>query len=161
MPRRCHPRLEPGDEAGSDGFDIADLPSTTGEGLRGATLPKADPATREEKRFNRLDRDRDGRITRAEMLGPRVNPFRKLDADRNNLLSFEEWSVRTNERFRGADANRDGSLNRAEFVSTRPKQQARPECRCSPIAARPGRKPAKPAVEIDEDSEGEGGEPTG
>jgi hypothetical protein len=54
------------------------------------------------------------------MLGPRVAAFRKLDTDRNNLLSLEEWAVKTSDRFRGADANRNGSLDRAEFATTSP-----------------------------------------
>mgnify|MGYP000022194968 CR=1 FL=1 len=66
---------------------------------------EADVTTREESRFNRLDRDRDNTISRTEILQPRVAAFKKLDADRNNLLSFEEWSVVTSNRFKGGDAN--------------------------------------------------------
>ena len=110
------------------------LPEASGRGLRGPQLPVVDEASREERRFNRVDRDRDGRVTRNEMLGLRVAAYRKLDADGNNLLSFEEWAVKTGNRFKGADANGDGALSRVEFTATKPRerpQQARPRCICA------------------------------
>ncbi len=107
-----------------------DIPDEDGSGLRGAALPSVDPVTREQKRFDRLDRDRDGRITRNEMLAMRVAAFRKLDADHNNLLSFEEWSTVTENRFKGADHNGDGALTREEFATTKPKQPKHPGCKC-------------------------------
>jgi len=134
------------------------LPSADGASLRGPAPPELDEVTREQRRFDRLDRNRDGRVNRNEMLSPRVPMFRKLDKNGNNLLSFEEWSVRTNERFAGADANRDANLDRVEFARTKPKRAAKPECRCPPPprGARPSRtKPPEPEVELD----GEGGEP--
>lgn len=93
-------------------------------------VPAATARTREERRFDRYDRDRDNIITRGELLGSRVNAFRKLDADGNNLLSFEEWSVRTSDRFAGADGNGDGRLTRAEFATTAPKRSPQPGCDC-------------------------------
>jgi hypothetical protein len=111
---------------------LADLPDASGQGLRGAALPAVDEATREERRFNRLDHDHDGRITRNEMLAPRAAAFRKLDVDHNNLLSFEEWAVRTSNKFKGADRNGDGVLTREEFATTKPKPHAHPACRCNP-----------------------------
>lgn len=87
-------------------------------------VPEASPRTREQKRFDRYDRNRDGIVTRAEMMASRAAAFRKLDKDGNNLLSFEEWAVRTSDRFAGADHDRDGRLSRAEFATTAPKQHA-------------------------------------
>ncbi len=106
------------------------IPTEDGEGLMGGALPEADEATREEKRFNRLDRNRDNQISRNEALAPRVAAFRKLDTDHNNLLSFEEWAVATSNRFKGADANGDGQLTRPEFATTKPKPAKKPACRC-------------------------------
>ncbi len=126
-----------------------ELPSADGRGLRGAAPPEADEASREEKRFNRLDRDRDNRITRNEMLAPRTPTFRKLDTDGNNLLSFEEWSVKTSNRFKGADGNGDGALTRQEYATTRPHPAAQPQCRCSPIR-NAARRPAPPPSDSDE-----------
>ncbi len=127
--------------AGSAPEPLGDLPGASGRGLRGGMPPEADPASREERRFNRVDHDHDGRITRNEMLAPRANAFRKLDTDHNNLLSFEEWAVRTSSKFKGADANRDAILTREEFATTKPKQRAKPACRCSPIRTQPGSGP--------------------
>lgn len=124
--------------------DPASVPDTSGRGLRGPSLPFVPEATREQRRFDRLDRDRDDRITRNEMMVVRVDAFRKLDTDGNNLLSFEEWAVRTGNRFKSADANGDGALNRPEFATTKPKQAARPDCRCAPAQARSAQ--ARPAA---------------
>lgn len=136
---------------------LAELPTANGRGLRGALPPEADAATREERRFNRVDHDHDGRITRNEMLAPRANAFRKLDVDGNNLLSFEEWAVRTSNRFKAADANRDAILTREEFATTKPKARAKPACRCPP--ARPQARRASPAADNEDESDGDGGEP--
>ena len=89
--------------------------------LTGPALPEADELTKEQRRFFRYDRNRDWKISRNEMLATRVNSFRKLDKDGNNLLTFEEWAVTTVEKFDGADANRDRQLTPSEFLSTRSK----------------------------------------
>ncbi|MBK5263851.1 MAG: hypothetical protein JJE34_01270 [Alphaproteobacteria bacterium] len=86
--------------------------------------------TREQKRFSRYDANRDGIITRTEMLSSRTKEFRKLDTDSNNLLSFEEWAVKTSDRFAGADADANGKLTPPEFVTTAPKRSPRPKCKC-------------------------------
>lgn len=118
-------------ELGGDAQDAeAELPSEDGAGMQGPVLPEVDEESREERRFNRLDRNRDNLVSRNEILAPRVAAFRKLDRDGNNLLSFEEWAVMTANRFTGADGNGDRQLSRQEFESTKPKQSAQPKCRC-------------------------------
>lgn len=112
------------------------LPGESGEGMRGAAPPEVNEATKEQRRFDRLDRNRDGKITRTEALMPRVAMFRKLDTDGNNLLSFEEWSVKTSNRFKGADRNGDGVLDRTEFATTRPKPKQQPACNCTRTSAK-------------------------
>lgn len=92
--------------------------------------PEAREEDREAKRFNRYDRNRDAIITRHEMLASRADDFRALDKDGNNLLSFEEWAVKTSDRFAGADGNKDGKLSRTEFATTAPKRSTKPKCRC-------------------------------
>ena len=134
------------------------LPFADGAGMRGAAPPEADPVSREQRRFDRLDHDRDGRITANEMLAPRAAAFRKLDVDHNNLLSFQEWSVRTANRLRGADANRDGALTREEFATTKPKPGKQPACRCSPLP-RSARRAAPGSAPAPETSGGDEGEP--
>ena len=118
-------------DAGTDqAMPEDEIPTEDGEGLRGAGLPQASEATREEKRFNRLDRNRDNLISRNEVLQPRVAAFRKLDKDGNNLLNFEEWSVATTNRFRKADSDGNQQLTRKEFATTRPATPKRPACKC-------------------------------
>lgn len=89
----------------------------------------ATPRTREEKRFARYDRNRDGIITRTEMLSTRTAAFKKLDTDGNNLLSFEEWAVKTSDRFAEADDDQNGRLDPTEFASTAPPP-SRTRCKC-------------------------------
>jgi hypothetical protein len=107
-----------------------ELPDSDAGDAVGSGLPEASEQSREAKRFDRLDKNRDGKITRTEMVSPRVKDFRKLDADGNNLLTFDEWSVATDNRFKGADKNGDGSLNREEFAATRQKTTKKPACKC-------------------------------
>jgi hypothetical protein len=147
-------KLPPAALAGPVGGDLS-LPSANGRGLNGPALPEATEATKEQRRFDRLDRNRDGKVTRVEMLAPRVAAFRKLDADGNNLLTFEEWAVRGSNRFKAADANGDGILDRTEFATTKPKVRAKPACKCGPAA--PSRKGA-PAPEPASDDDGEPGQ---
>lgn len=108
-----------------------DLPSADVEGLVGVAPPEATEVGRETKRFNMLDRDRDSRITRTEMLSARARDFRKLDKDGNNLLTFEEWAHTTVDKFKFADGNADLWLSREEFATTRPKPKPKAKQKCS------------------------------
>jgi hypothetical protein len=113
--------------------DPQEMPSADPAGFEGPELPEATEQTREQRRFGRYDRDRDGRIRRNEMLSTRVDGFRKLDKDGNNLLTFEEWAVATVTKFDGADKNHDQWLSPEEFRSTAPppaKAKPRPKCSC-------------------------------
>ncbi|MGF7152778.1 EF-hand domain-containing protein [Novosphingobium gossypii] len=108
----------------------AALPSADVGEMVGPELPEATDLSREQRRFGRYDRDRDGRISRSEMLSTRADGFRKLDKDGNNLLTFEEWAVATVDKFDGADGDRDGFLTAAEFRRTAPPPKPRPKCSC-------------------------------
>ena len=110
--------------------DEPDIPVADLSDIEGPAPPEATELTREQRRFFRYDRNRDLKISRNEMLSSRTNAFRKLDADGNNLLSFEEWAVATATRFDKADANGNRELTAEEFASTRPKKKAKPACRC-------------------------------
>ena len=105
-------------------------PNAPAFGLAPPTPPEAPKASREEMRFNRYDRNRDELVSRLEMMGSRTKAFNALDRDGNNLLTFEELAGTTGERFAGADKNKDQLLTRKEFAQTRPKQAAKPGCRC-------------------------------
>lgn len=104
----------------------------TGSNAISATpaAPEADPRAKEAKRFNRSDKNEDGKVTLAEMVEPRRKSFGKLDVNSDGRLSFEEWSSKTIGKFETADRNRDQALDRAEFAATAPKQRAKPACSC-------------------------------
>lgn len=106
------------------------LPSADPRNQRGPAPPTASEATREQRRFGRLDRDLDGRISRNEMMATRTNDFRRLDTDGNNLLTFEEWAVATGNRFKAADADGNLWLTREEFATTRQPDPPKPKCKC-------------------------------
>lgn len=95
-------------------------------------LPQAPARDREQKRFDRYDKDRDGRVTREEYLASRRKVFAKLDTDGDGRLGFDEWSIKTTRRFGGADRDRSNSMDANEFAATAPKRKApRPACRCA------------------------------
>lgn len=121
------PRLALGLAPSADAED--ELPDSDAGDAVGPDLPHASEQSREQRRFDRLDKDRDDRITRAEMLSPRARDFRKLDLDGNNLLTFEEWAVATSNKFKAADANGDGWLSHGEYATTKQKPK-KPACRC-------------------------------
>jgi hypothetical protein len=124
-------RGAPPPEPGKAKADPMVLPTANVAGLRGPSPPEATELSEETQRFYRYDRDRDGRITRNEMLSSRTAAFRKLDKDGNNLLTFEEWAVATVDRFQGADGNHDNQLDKREFATTAPKPQGKPRCGCA------------------------------
>jgi EF hand len=93
--------------------------------------PEADAKSKEEKRFARVDKDENGRITLAELVEPRRKAFAKLDVDQDGKLSFEEWSVRTIDKFAEADADKNRALTPAEYAATAPKPRPKkPACAC-------------------------------
>jgi hypothetical protein len=92
--------------------------------------PEASPKSREEKRFSRADKDKDGRIESEEVLGPRRKAFAKLDANANGSLSFEEWAVKSIDKFKGADRDRSGWLTAAEYATTAPPPPKKKQCSC-------------------------------
>jgi hypothetical protein len=113
-----------------------------------ATPPSADDRTREQRRFDRADRDNDGHVTLAELNYPRLRAFARLDTNHDGRLAFEEWAVRTQTKFSTADANRDGALDRPEFATTAPRRRpAAPQARCNCAP-----QPAAPADDGDNDS---------
>ena len=81
--------------------------------------PEASAKTREEKRFARYDKDKDGKVETMEYLAARRRNFDKLDVDHNGALSFAEYAVKGIEKFNAA-GGRKGFLTPAEFVATAP-----------------------------------------
>ena len=98
--------------------------------------PRATARTREEKRFDRYDKDRNESITREEYLASRQKAYAKLDSNGDGRLSFEEWAAKTTTKFARADGDRSGALTRTEFITTAPKRKAKkPACACKPAAS--------------------------
>jgi hypothetical protein len=92
--------------------------------------PETSPKSREEKRFSRADKNKDGRIEANELLDPRRKAFAKLDANANGTLSFEEWAAKTIGKFKGADRDGNGILTAAEYSTTAPPPPKHPSCSC-------------------------------
>ncbi len=92
--------------------------------------PEASPKSREERRFSRADKDKNGRIEREELLAPRRKAFAKLDTNGNGSLQFEEWADKTIDKFAGADKDRSGWLTPAEYATTAPPPPKKKRCSC-------------------------------
>jgi len=98
--------------------------------------PEASAKSREEKRFSRADKNKDGKIETEEVLGARRKAFAKLDTNGNGALSFEEWAAKTIDKFKGADADKSGWLTAVEYASTAPPPPKHPSrCLCQQAAA--------------------------
>lgn len=96
-----------------------------------ADPPAASEKTREEKRFARYDKDRNGGVARDEYLAARRKAFDRLDTDGDGKLSFEEYVVKTSAKFAAADKDKSGVLTAGEFAATRVVRKAKPRCDCS------------------------------
>jgi hypothetical protein len=100
--------------------------------------PEATDRTREQKRFDRYDKDRNGTVTREEYLAQRRKAFAKLDVNHDGTLSFDEWAVKAETKFIAADKDKSGAMTAAEFATTAVKRKVRIGC-------------PKPAAQPDED----------
>jgi hypothetical protein len=96
-----------------------------------AEAPVADPKAKEAKRFDRSDKNEDGRISLAELVEPRRKAFAKLDANSDGRLSFEEWAAKSIGKFEGADVDGNKALTRTEFATTAPKPRKKAACACA------------------------------
>ena len=106
-----------------------DEPSVEARGDRAP--PAATEKSKEEKRFGRADKDKDGRITLDELYLPRRKAFARLDTNGDGRLAFEEWATSTTEKFTKADSDKSRWLSPGEFESTKPKARAKPKPACS------------------------------
>jgi len=108
--------------------------------------PSASEKTREEKRFGRYDKDKNGAVGREEYLVSRRKAFAKLDLDHDGKLSFDEYAIKTETKFAAADKDRNGALTAPEFAATRVVRKSKP--RALPC------KPTPRAPQADETEEG-------
>lgn len=126
----------------SSAADIAPIPAPRAVSAVEEVPPLVDPPaasekTREQKRFARYDRDKDGIVAREEYLASRRNAFAKLDTNGDGRISFEEYVVKTAAKYAAADKDRSGTLTPAEFAATRVvrKAKGRPKPNYCPPAA--------------------------
>ena len=92
--------------------------------------PEASPKSREEKRFSRADKDKNGKIESEEVLRPRRKAFAKLDSNGDGTLSFDEWAAKSIQKFKGADSDRSGWLTPVEYATTAPPPAKKNRCGC-------------------------------
>jgi len=115
-------------------FPAAPTARATGATLFNAAqplqAPEASPKSREEKRFSRADKNKDGKIEEEEILGARRKAFAKLDINGNGSLSFDEWAAKTIGKFQSADSDKSGWLTPAEYATTAPPPPKRQRCSC-------------------------------
>lgn len=74
--------------------------------------------------FARIDADRNGRLTRRELLEARqrlrggpARRFGRLDANRDGAISFKELREQRAEQMQAIDRDRDGRVSRREFLA--------------------------------------------
>ena len=91
-------------------------------------VPEASDRTREQKRFDRYDKDRNGNVTREEFLAQRRKVYAKLDLNHDGVLSFDEWAVKAEAKFADADKDKSGAMTTAEFATTAVKRKVRIGC---------------------------------
>lgn len=99
--------------------------------------PSASEKTREEKRFSRYDKDKNGAVGRDEYLVSRQKNYAKLDLNHDGKLSFDEYAVKAVTKFATADRDRNGTLTATEFASTRVVRKVKPKAKCAPLARSP------------------------
>ena len=111
-------------EAGNDAEGANDgyTSSTTDARFLDLDANRDDRVSRSEWRsdrasFDRLDENRDGHLTRAEMATPDATAvdFSSLDSDRNGVISRGEW-LQSAASFERLDTNHDGRLTSIEYA---------------------------------------------
>ncbi len=110
----------------------AAAPAAQGDEPLPDTVPEVPDKTREQKRFDRYDKDRNGQVTREEFLAARRKAYAKLDANHDGVLSFDEWAIKAETKFATADSDKSGAMNPAEFATTAVKRNTRPRPKCPP-----------------------------
>ena len=101
---------------------VPDAPITADQPVSFADVtapPEAGEKTREERRFSRYDKDKNGGVNKEEYLTARHKNFMKLDVDGDGKLSFAEYAVKALLKFQTADRDRTGVLTPAEFLTTK------------------------------------------
>lgn len=93
--------------------------------------------SRAERMIERLDADKDGRVTREEMVAAANARFTARDKDGDGIVSAEDREAfraerraeRRTERFETIDADGDGMISKDEFAAFQPERGMRSERR--------------------------------
>jgi hypothetical protein len=130
-------------------------PSSAGSSWFGGSAPlqapEADEKTREQKRFSRYDKNKDGKVEQDEYLAARRRNFDKLDLDHNGALSFAEYAAKGIEKFDSA-GGRKGWLSEAEFATTAPPRTSKRKASCSCRSLAPQAEPSQPIADNNDDN---------
>lgn len=94
--------------------------------------PEASEKTREQKRFSRYDRDKNGGVAVEEYLLSRRKAYAKLDVNSDGKLSFDEYAVKTMTKFKSADKDASGVLTPTEFLTTKVARAKPKSTACPP-----------------------------
>ena len=87
-----------------------------------AVTSRLDWGGQQERRFNDLDRNADGKLTDDEF--PRVDSrLVRADVNEDGEITKGEYSERSMERFDHMDLNRDGTVTSEERAESRKRQQ--------------------------------------
>ncbi len=69
-----------------------------------------------ERWFGRLDTNKDGVITQAEMEARGAERFARIDTNGDGMISLEEFSARAKAHFTRADKDGNGEITKQEFI---------------------------------------------
>jgi EF hand len=94
--------------------------------------PEASEKTREQKRFSRYDRDKNGGVAADEYLLSRRKAYAKLDVNSDGKLSFDEYAIKTITKFKTADKDASGVLTPGEFLTTKVARAKPKSTACPP-----------------------------
>ncbi len=107
--------------AGCSKTDVAGTNATTPVANAAATftpptsISRADYGGRIERRFQKLDKNKDGKLTADELpgnRGPRM--LKRMDTNGDGSIDATEWSTGMLARFDKQDVNKDGNLSSDE-----------------------------------------------
>ena len=102
----------------------------------GEVPPAASAESREQRRFARYDKDKDGKVTREEYLAARRKAYARLDVNHDGRLVFDEWAAKSIGKFATADHDRSTALDPKEFATTAVKRKESLATPCPSTAAR-------------------------
>ena len=101
----------------------------------GDAPPVASTESREQRRFARYDKDKNGKVSREEYLAARRKAYAKLDANHDGRLDFDEWAAKSIGKFTNADHDRSATLDPVEFAATALKRKDSLPTPCPPASA--------------------------